>query len=149
MFSNQTYEVIKQRILGNINIDIDKREGSFTQNIISPLSQELAKFYIEQEDLVNMAFVRNGFFNYLDDKCWEYGIDRKIGTSAVGEVVFVGENGTSIENGTVLYFNDLYYIVLNDADIVNNQAELVVEAFVLANKLYLFPASKASTTKIA
>ena len=64
MFSEQTYEVIKQRILDNINKDIDKREGSFTQNIISPLSQELAKFYIEQEDLVNMAFVRNGFFNY-------------------------------------------------------------------------------------
>ena len=74
MFSNQTYEAIKQRILNNIQTDIDKREGSFTQNLISPVSQELAKFYIEQEDLVNMAFVRNGFFNYLDDKCWEYGI---------------------------------------------------------------------------
>ena len=37
MFSNQTYEVIKQRILDNINIDIDKREGSFTSNMVSPL----------------------------------------------------------------------------------------------------------------
>ena len=42
MFTNQTYEVIKQRILDNINIDIDKREGSFVSNMAGPLSQELA-----------------------------------------------------------------------------------------------------------
>ena len=134
MFSNQTYEVIKQRILNNIQADIDKREGSFTQNLISPISQELAKFYIEQEDLVNMAFVRNGFFNYLDDKCWEYGIDRKIGTSAVGEVTFEGADGTSISNGTVIYHNDLYYVVLNDADISNGKADLIVEAYEMGKK---------------
>ena len=128
MFSNQTYEVIKQRILDNINIDIDKREGSFTQNIISPLSQELAKFYIEQEDLVNMAFVRNGFFNYLDLKCEEYGIYRNEGTKAVGEVIFTGDNGVSIDNGTILSYNNLYFVVLNDAVISGGQAELVVEA---------------------
>ena len=134
MFSNQTYEAIKQRILNNIQTDIDKREGSFTQNLISPISQELAKFYIEQEDLVNMAFVRNGFFNYLDDKCWEYGIDRKIGTSAVGEVTFEGADGTSISNGTVIYHNDLYYVVLNDADISNGKADLIVEAYEMGKK---------------
>ena len=31
---SNTYENIKQRILDNIDIGIDKREGSFTQNII-------------------------------------------------------------------------------------------------------------------
>ena len=106
--TEQTYEDIKQRILDNIQSDIDKREGSFTQNLISPLSEELAKFYLEQRDLLDMAFVRNGFFNYLDDKCWEYGIQRKIGTSAVGEVIFEGKDGTVISNGTVIYNNDLY-----------------------------------------
>ena len=132
--TEQTYENIKQRILNNIQTDIDKREGSFTQNLISPLSQELAKFYIEQEDLVHMAFVRNGFFNSLDDKCWAYGIDRKIGTSAVGEVTFEGADGTSISNGTVIYHNDLYYVVLNDADISNGKADLIVEAYEMGKK---------------
>ena len=131
---SNTYENIKKRMLDNIDIDIDKREGSFTQNIISPLSQELAKFYIEQEDLVNMAFVRNGFFNYLDDKCWEYGIDRKIGTSSVGEVIFEGEDNIPISNGTVIYCNDLYYVVLNDADIKNGKAELIVEAYEMGKR---------------
>ena len=81
-----------------------------------------------------MAFVRNGFFNYLDDKCWEYGIDRKIGTSAVGEVTFEGADGTSISNGTVIYHNDLYYVVLNDADISNGKADLIVEAYEMGKK---------------
>ena len=128
MFENQTYENIKQRILDNIQVDIDKREGSFTQNLISPLSQEIAKLYIEQEGLINMAFVKNGFFNYLDDKCWEYGINRKIGISSIGDVVFEGEDNTLISNGTVVYCNDLYYVVLNDSSIKNGKTELIVEA---------------------
>ena len=139
---SNTYENIKQRILDNINIDIDNREGSFTSNMVSPLSQELAKIYIEQEDLVNMAFIRNGFFNYLDLKCEEYGIVRKEGTKAVGEVVFTGENGVSIENGTILSCNDLYYVVLNDADIVGNQAELVVEALEVGKQYNLLANTK-------
>ena len=142
MFSNQTYEAIKQRILDNIKLDIDKREGSFTQDLISPLSQELAKFYIEQNDLINMAFVRNGFFNYLDLKCEEYGIYRKEGTKAVGEVVFIGDNGVSIDNGTILSYNGLYFVVLNDADIVGNQAELVVEALEVGKQYNLLANTK-------
>ena len=147
MFSNQTYEAIKQRILNNIQTDIDKREGSFTQNLISPISQELAKFYIEQEDLVNMAFVRNGFFNYLDLKCEEYGIYRKEGTKAVGEVVFIGDNGVSIDNGTILSYNNLYFVVLNDADIVGNQAELVIEALEVGKQCNLLANTKLTAVE--
>ena len=147
MFSNQTYEAIKQRILNNIQTDIDKREGSFTQDLISPLSQELAKFYIEQNDLVNMAFVRNGFFNYLDLKCEEYGIYRKEGTKAVGEVIFTGKNGVSISNGTILSYNNLYFVVLNDADIVGGQAELVVEALEVGKQYNLLANTKLTTTE--
>ena len=39
MFTNQTYENIKQRILDNIAIDIDKREGSFLSNMVSAISE--------------------------------------------------------------------------------------------------------------
>lgn len=147
MYKDHTYEVIRQRMLDNTNLTIDKREGSFLCNMISPLAVELAKIYIEQEDLVNMAFIRNGFFNYLDVKCEEYGIVRKEGTKAVGEVVFVGENGVSIENGTTLYFNNLYYVVLNDANIVGNQAELVVEALEVGNQYNLLANTKLSSSE--
>ena len=125
---SKTYEEIKQRVLNNTDINVDKREGSFLNDMASPLSYELAKFYIEQQDLVNMAFVKNGYFNYLDIKCEEYGISRKQGTKSVGEVIFTGENETLISNGTILVADDLYFVVLNDATITENQAELVVEA---------------------
>lgn len=141
---SNTYENIKQRILDNINIDIDKREGSFLSNMASAISEEIAKTYIDQQDLVNMAFVRNGFFNYLDLKCEEYGITRKQGTKAVGEVVFVGENGTSISNGTVLYVGELYFVVLNDADIVENEAELIIEALEVGKAYNLLSNTKLS-----
>ena len=144
---SKTYENIKNRILDNMKIDIDKREGSFLNNMVSPISQELAKAYIEQEDLVNMAFVRNGFFNYLDLKCEEYGIYRKEGTKAVGEVIFIGENGTSIPNGTVLSSNGLYFVVLNDSDITKNQAELVVEALEVGKQHNLLANTKLSLTE--
>lgn len=144
---SKTYEEIKQRVLSNTNIDVDKREGSFLNNMASPLSYELAKFYIEQQDLVNMAFVKNGYFNYLDAKCEEYGISRKQGTKSVGEVVFTGENGTLISNGAMLFVDDLYFVVLNDAIIAENQAELVVEALEVGKQYNLLANTRLTLTE--
>ena len=144
---SKTYEEIKQRVLSNTNIDVDKREGSFLNNMASPLSYELAKFYIEQQDLVNMAFVKNGYFNYLDVKCEEYGISRKQGTKSVGEVIFTGENGTLISNGTMLVVDDLYFVVLNDTTIAENQAELVVEALEVGKQYNLSANTKLTATE--
>ena len=143
---SKTYEEIKQRILNNTDIDVDKREGSFLNNMASPLSYELAKFYIEQQDLVNMAFVRNGYFNSFDAKCEEYGISRKQGTKAVGEIILSGENGTLISNGTMLSVDDLYFVVLNDATIAENQAELVVEALEVGKQYNLSANTKLTAT---
>lgn len=144
---SKTYEEIKQRVLNNTNIDVDKREGSFLNNMASPLSYELAKFYIEQQDLVNMAFVKNGYFNYLDAKCEEYGISRKQGTKAAGEVIFTGENGTLISNGAMLFVDDLYFVVLNDAIIAENQAELVVEALEVGKQYNLLANTRLTLTE--
>ena len=144
---SKTYEEIKQRVLNNTDINVDKREGSFLNNMASPLSYELAKFYIEQQDLVNMAFVKNGYFNYLDIKCEEYGMSRKQGTKSVGEVIFTGENGTLISNGTILVADDLYFVVLNDATIAENQAELVVEALEVGKQYNLSTNTKLTATE--
>ena len=61
MFSNQTYEVIKQRILDNINIDIDKREGSFISNMVAPIVEELAKAYINMGDILSLGFIEENY----------------------------------------------------------------------------------------
>ena len=66
MFSNQTYEIIRQRILNNINIDIDKREGSFLSNMVSAISEDLAKNYINMGDILSLGFIEDTFDTYLD-----------------------------------------------------------------------------------
>ena len=120
MFTNQTYENIKQRILDNINIDIDKREGSFTSNMISPLSQELAKAYINMSDILSLGFIEDNFDTFLDKRVAEFGVYRKAGTKAIGEIKVEGQEGATIENGTILKANNLYFTVLNDIELPND-----------------------------
>ena len=127
MFTNQTYEVIKQRILDNINIDIDKREGSFVSNMAGPLSQELAKAYINMSDILSLGFIDDTFDTYLDKRVGEFGVYRKTGTKAIGEVKVEGKEGAIITNGTLIKANDLYFTVLNDIELPTDDT-LYVEA---------------------
>lgn len=127
MFSNQTYEVIKQRILDNVNVDIDKREGSFTSNMISPLAEELAKAYINMSDILSLGFIEDTFDAYLDKRVSEFGVYRKEGAKSVGEIKVEGKEGATIENGTLVKANDLYFTVLNDIELPNDNI-LYVEA---------------------
>ena len=127
MFSNQTYEVIKQRILDNINIDIDKREGSFTSNMVSPLAEELAKAYINMSDILSLGFIDDSFDTFLDKRVSEFGVYRKAGTKASGEIKVEGKEGTVITNGTLIKAYDLYFTVLNDIELPTDNI-LYVEA---------------------
>ena len=127
MFTNQTYEVIKQRILDNINIDIDKREGSFTSNMVSPLSQELAKAYINMSDILSLGFIEDNFDTFLDKRVAEFGVYRKQGAKATGEIKVEGKEGATITNGSILKANDLYFTILNDIELPNDNT-IYVEA---------------------
>ena len=127
MFSNQTYEVIKQRILDNINIDIDKREGSFTSNMVSALAEELAKAYINMSDILSLGFIDDTFDTYLDKRVSEFGVYRKEGVKATGEIKVEGKEGAIITNGTLIKANDLYFTVLNDIELPTDNI-LYVEA---------------------
>ena len=127
MFSNQTYEVIKQRILDNINIDIDKREGSFTSNMVSALAEELAKAYINISDILSLGFIDDTFDTFLDKRVSEFGVYRKEGVKATGEIKVEGKEGATITNGTLVKANDLYFTVLNDIELPTDNI-LYVEA---------------------
>ena len=127
MFSNQTYEAIKQRIFDNINIDIDKREGSFLFIMVSPLSEELAKAYINMSDILSLGFIEDTFDTYLDKRVSEFGVYRKQGSKAIGEIKVEGKEGAIITNGTLIKANDLYFTVLNDIELPTDNI-LYVEA---------------------
>lgn len=112
--SQQTFEVIVQRILDNINIDIDKREGSFMSNMVSPIAVELAKAYIQMGGLLNLGFIQTNFDDFLDRRVNEFGVYRKEGAKATGEIIVTGQDGAAINNGSIIKANDLHYVVLND-----------------------------------
>ncbi|GAA0240157.1 baseplate J/gp47 family protein [Metaclostridioides mangenotii] len=114
MYSKQTYEVIKNRALSNIDLDLYKGEGSFLNNMIAGTSTELAKMYIELSNIHKMAFIQETYDTFLDARVNEFGIYRKMGTEATGEVEFIGKEGREISNGTIISYNDLMYIVIKD-----------------------------------
>ena len=127
MFENQTYETIRNRILDNTNINIDKREGSFLSNMVSAISEELAKAYINMGDILSLGFIDDTFDTYLDKRVGEFGVYRKAGTKAIGEIKVEGKDGAVITNGTLVKANDLYFTVLNDIELPNENI-LYVEA---------------------
>lgn len=75
MYDN--YEQIQKRILENMNLPIDKREGSFLNNMISPVSLELANAYLQMKDILSLAFIETNFNQYLDRRINEFGLFRK------------------------------------------------------------------------
>ena len=127
MFSRQTYENIKQRILDDTNLNLDKREGSFLNNQISPVAEELAKAYINMGDILSLGFIEDTFDTFLDKRVGEFGVYRKQGTKSTGSIKVEGRDGTVISNGTLLKSNDLYFTVLNDIELPTDNI-LYVEA---------------------
>lgn len=117
MYSSQTYDVVKSRTLSNIDLDVYKGEGSFLNDMVSPINTELAKFYIELSYLHKKAFIEDNFDDFLDKRVNEFGVYRKLGTEAVGEVIFEGKVGTVIPNGTIISYNELLFVVIKDIEI--------------------------------
>ena len=123
MYSDQTYEVIKNRTLENINLDIYKVEGSFLNNMVSGNNLELSKIYLELSKMHKMAFIQDTYNQFLDKRVNEFGVYRKLGTESNGEVEFIGEKGTVINNGTVISYRDLLFVVIKDVTIGSEEGD--------------------------
>ena len=142
MYSQQTYEVIKQRTLDNISIDIDKREGSILNTLSSANAMSLAKAYIDMGDILSLGFIEDTFDTYLDKRVGEFGVYRKTGSKATGQIKVTGKKGTVISNGTYFLCNDLKFVMLNDvilgqSDICHLEALEVGSRYnVLANSTF-------------
>lgn len=105
MFSEDS-TVILNRMLGNVPSDVDKSEGSLIYDALSPASQEIAQSEAQLDEVLNMVFAQNmaefGYSAQLDLRCGEFGITRKSGTVATGQVTFTGTETTPIAIGEVV-----------------------------------------------
>ena len=147
MYSQQTYEVIKSRTLDNINLDLDKREGSITNTLVSANSMSLAKAYIDMGDILSLGFVEDTFDTYLDKRVGEFGVYRKEGSKATGEIKVTGQEGTVLENGTSFLCNDLKFIMLNDVTIGESDDICHIEAEEVGYKYNLSSNSNFTLTE--
>lgn len=101
-YEHQTKQAILQRMLEASPTDIDKRQGSFTYDLLSPAAIELALAYVELEQVLQAGFADTSYGEYLDKRCGELGVYRKPSVKAVGSVSFAGPSGTLIPLGTEL-----------------------------------------------
>lgn len=106
MFEDITAESIKQNILNAMQTDIDKREGSYTSDMVAPVATELWKVYTAMNALLPIAFVDETSGEYIDKRAAEVGITRKAGTKAHAKLTLTGTAGTVVPAGTVFLTSD-------------------------------------------
>lgn len=129
MFEDITSESIKANILSQMKTDVDKREGSFTGDLVSPVATELWKVYDSMNAVIPIVYIDETSGEYIDKKCAEHGITRKPGTKAHTELVLTGSNGTVIPAGTVfLTLDGLEYLTAADATIHGDNTTVTMNA---------------------
>lgn len=97
--NEQTEQAIRERMLGRIPADIDKAEGSYIWDAISPVAWELYTASIWAQDVLSRGFASTTFGAYLDLRCEEHGLTRRPASKATGTVRFTGTAGTSVAAG--------------------------------------------------
>ncbi|MFX4261045.1 baseplate J/gp47 family protein [Pelotomaculum propionicicum] len=82
--TEQTEEAIKQRILDALPDDLDKTEGSYIWDAVSPVAIELALAAIWAKEVLRRGFASTTFGDYLDLRCEEHGLTRIAAVKATG-----------------------------------------------------------------
>jgi uncharacterized phage protein gp47/JayE len=128
MFEDITPESIKADILADITA-ANMREGSYTNNLVSPVATELQKVYDGMNSVVPMVYIDETSGEYIDKKCAERGIPRKAGTKAHTDLSLTGTDGTVIPAGTVfLTLDGLEYESSASATVSSGTAIITVNA---------------------
>jgi uncharacterized phage protein gp47/JayE len=99
---NETYDTKMDRMLSNLPVNIDKREGSVAWDLLAPVAIELAQQENDKENLINWAFLlnENTPSELIDKRVKDWGLSRKPGAKATGSISVTGTNGTIIPIGT-------------------------------------------------
>lgn len=133
IFEDRTPEVIKAEILASLNesgVEIDTREGSYTNTLISQISYSLWKHSQLLAGLLPIVFPSAESGEYLDKHAQQLGMVRQPGAKARAKVTFTGTDGTVIPAGTALYTpgSGLRYVTLEAATVSRGSAAVTAEA---------------------
>ena len=103
MYENLTVEDIKSRILERITTNLQTREGSYTNDVISAAAAEIAEVYHSMDALLPAFYLDETSGTYIDRQAAVVGITRKTGTKAACSITFTGTNGAQVPGGTPFY----------------------------------------------
>lgn len=102
-----TYDTIMQRMMAALPADLDKSEGGFIWDALSPLAIELALAVEWAKEVLRLGFastaassVAGEVTDWLDKRAEEHGLTRRAAVKATGTVTFSGTPGTVIPAGT-------------------------------------------------
>ncbi|WP_243108715.1 baseplate J/gp47 family protein [Clostridium rectalis] len=134
---------IRDRMLEKVPNDLDKSEGSFFYDILSPVSQEIAEIKLQLDEILNRVFIKTAVENEYDKeielRALESGVYRKNGTYATGKVTFKGIENTFIPKGTLVQTESgLQFETLEDKTIVGNSIDIPIKAIEIGAR-YIVP----------
>lgn len=125
---NSSDEILN-RMKGTITSDIDKSEGSFVFDALSPTSKELAATYISNDDILQRTNPYTAIGVDLENITKPYGVIRKDGGKATTQILVTAKPGTSIKANTLVQtLTGLIYEIINDTTIVTDTTLIDIEA---------------------
>lgn len=123
MFEDITVEGIKQRMLARLQTNLQTREGSFANDVISAVAVELYDCYHQWDSLEPRFYINDASGPYIDKQAATVGISRKPGTAASCSITFSGSEGARVPARTPFYTESgLTFILQEDAVISGGTA---------------------------
>ncbi|WML35932.1 baseplate J/gp47 family protein [Clostridium sp. OS1-26] len=138
--NNLANDILK-RMKDGIPSDVDKSEGSFIYDALSPVSKELEKSYISNDDILRRTDPYIAAGEDLEKITNPYGITRKPGKKALTQILVKAVVGTTLKSGSILQTKSgLVYKVMQDIIVTNESTIVSVEASEVGSK-YNVPAN--------
>lgn len=132
-YDGLTPEAIKAEMLAELMVkgsEIDHREGSYANTLVSVAAYQLYKLYQLFPSMLSMVFPDENAGEYIDKNAAQLGMTRAPGKKASTTIRFTGTDGTVIPAGTALYAPEsgLQYLTTGEAVIAGGTAETTAEA---------------------
>lgn len=156
MYEDQTYDAIMERLLASIPDNMDKREGSFVWDALSPAALELAQAYQQLDLVLQFGFAQTTYGPYLDYRGQEHGVARLPATKATGQVTITGQDAVEVPEGTLfstqsgVQFETVASVIIADGTAtVNIEAvEAGKDGNVLAGTIIVIPVNIPGVTGV-
>ncbi|NFQ86818.1 baseplate J/gp47 family protein [Clostridium sporogenes] len=136
----ETREDILNRMKNNTNDELNKGEGTYIHDNLTPVSIELEKQNIKLDGVLNKVFIekalRNGYEDEVIARCSEMGIYRKEGKKANGIVTIKGAKDTVIPKDFLIQTkNNIQFKTLEENVVPDTgEIDIKIEAIEVGSK---------------